>query len=122
MRNDWSQGCCTRECWPDQEGKGRICKIAPPSGADYFGLFGLVDIERYDEGLEEFDYYSEDPDRYSGSCRWTDPDMDAYELKMCCSYERNGCVNGIKSAAVSNCDHQYYQCMNQERPGLAQVA
>eukprot|EP00985_Skeletonema_marinoi_P002443 scaffold1019_cov97-Skeletonema_marinoi.AAC.21 len=55
-KKTWSKGCCTRDCRPDADGRGRVCRIAPPS-EDYFGFFGFADVEDYvgDEDSEEFD-------------------------------------------------------------------
>lgn len=128
----WSKGCCIRDCKPDPETGGRVCKIAPPS-EEYFGLSGFADIEDYagDEALEEFDSEdedldteisadSEDEDSESEDAAFEDSeDMILYSGS--CYYD--GWSNGMRirtSRDLSNCcRNEFDDCKYDKRDGYS---
>ncbi|KAL7496044.1 hypothetical protein ACHAWT_004342, partial [Skeletonema menzelii] len=116
-KTTWSQGCCTRDCWPDGKG-GRICVIAPPS-EDYFGLFGLVDNYAGNEDSEDIDSKdvatenladSEDSEEF-------DSDSEDSEDMIFNNYSGWECdVNGRGNRIRSNqelancCENEFFNC------------
>ena len=132
-KKTWSKGCCTRDCRPDADGRGRVCRIAPPS-EDYFGFFGFADVEDYvgDEDSEEFDsedlasenfadseddvdFDSEDEDsedmifNYDGRCRYYVSNRQT--LTSCCTDEFYECKDDKHHGfRTPNCARQKQQC------------
>ena len=118
-KKTWTKGCCTRDCRPDADGRGRVCRTAPPS-EDYFGFFGFADVEDYvgDEDSEDFD--SEDLAAENFADSEDDVDFDSEDEDsedMIFNYDGR-CTRRNRNASYSCCTDEVYECKQDERDGF----